>query len=57
MQQQKMSMPANCGKCGELFDLSYDLRPNMEREIEEELENRFVWKSKKEIMCWECRDS
>ena len=53
--QQKISIPAECVKCGELFDMSYDLKNSIEREIEEELENRFVWKSNNEILCWECR--
>ena len=42
MEQQMMTMPVACNKCGELFDMRYDLKKGMEEAIEEELENHFI---------------
>jgi len=56
MEQQMMTMPVACNKCGELFDMRYDLKKGMEEAIEEELENHFILQNKNNILCWKCRD-
>ncbi len=53
MVQQNLAMPAVCIKCGELFDMTYDLKKYF-RDIEEM--QLFSKKSKKLAnLCWECR--
>lgn len=51
----QIAMPAMCNKCGQVFDMSYDLNKGIEEEIEDELENHFVLMNKKGVFCWECR--
>lgn len=53
--QQMPLMPAVCHQCGELFDMSYDLK---KRSMEDFLERAISKKSKKRTnLCWECRYS
>ncbi len=50
--ERQISMPAMCNKCGELFDMSYDLS---KRGSMDELEGNIIKKKGKINLCWECR--
>jgi len=46
-------IPAVCKRCGELFDMSYDLKI---KGTEDFLETTFFRKNKEKAnLCWECR--
>ncbi len=46
-------VPAQCKKCGELFDLSYDLeRVGNERMVVELMK---AIRNPRVLLCWECR--
>jgi len=47
------AIPAQCGMCGELFDLSYDLENISEERLIIEL-MRSV-RNPRTALCWECR--
>ncbi len=53
MTQQNLAIPAVCMKCGELFDMAYDLKRYF-RDMEE---MQFLSKKSKKSanLCWECR--
>lgn len=52
MQQQNLTMPVSCNKCGELFDLAYDAgNKTIVEEVEYEIENP----KKTKVLCWACR--
>mgnify|MGYP001619145301 FL=1 len=53
MTMQGYNMPAVCSQCGELFDLSYDMKKNMEELLEKAMSKR----NKRSNLCWECRYS
>lgn len=56
MQQiyQQLALPVACGKCGQIFDLSYDVS------IDESMMQEFVAVMKQKklqggLLCWDCR--
>ena len=63
MKQAICLIPAQCAKCGELFDLSYDLEMagwNMDREIVVAEVIRKMSRNKvmtRESLCWNCRET
>ena len=48
------AIPAQCGKCGELFDLSYDLSGVDEERLMFELLR--ATRSPRTSLCWDCRE-
>jgi len=54
MTQQNLAIPAVCMKCGELFDMTYDLKRHYFDYIEETLKRK---NRKQQNLCWECRYS
>jgi len=51
MQSVNYRLPAQCGECGEFFDLRFDR--TFLKEAREESEAR--GKLKQPILCWDCR--
>ena len=53
---QEYGIPVACSQCGELFDLSYDLKKGMEDFFERSMMSKVSKKSKKRSnLCWDCR--
>jgi len=52
MERAVCAVPAQCRKCGELFDLSYDLDGFGDERLVEFVRST---RSPKSAMCWECR--
>lgn len=50
-----LAIPAQCRKCGELFDLSYDLEGISEERLMAEV-MKMARKNPKALQCWECRN-
>jgi len=48
-------MPEKCSKCGELYDLSYDLEGNSEERQFGKARVLAGKKTGKAQLCWECR--
>lgn len=53
MNRQISAIPAQCRRCGELFDLTYDLAQMSEERFMQEL-MRSV-KNPRAALCWDCR--
>ena len=49
------AIPAQCKRCGELFDLSYDLENISEERLLIELVR--ATKNPRSALCWECRNN
>ena len=58
MKNEICLVPEKCGKCGELFDLKYDVEVLQRKLGEEEALEKVVCelKSKNGNLCWECRN-
>lgn len=52
---QGFNMPVACGQCGELFDISYDMKKGMEDFLERAISQRVNKAKKKANLCWNCR--
>ncbi|MEK6892765.1 MAG: hypothetical protein AABX07_01040 [Nanoarchaeota archaeon] len=53
--QQLCLMPAKCNKCGELFDLSYDLARANEEIKDFGVLSVLARAKQKALLCWDCR--
>lgn len=58
MTEQMCALPVQCSRCGELFNLSYDLaRDSGEIQLEEVVRALRMRKAvRKPLLCWDCRN-
>jgi hypothetical protein len=54
--QQMCLMPAKCNKCGELFDLRYDLARSSEEIKGFSVFTALAKTKQKASLCWDCRN-
>ncbi len=54
MTMQVYTMPVACNQCGELFDISYDLKKGIEDFLEKSI-SKTTKAKKKANLCWQCR--
>lgn len=53
MKQMLSALPVQCKRCGEVFDLSYDLEDvSQERLLQELIRTK---RNPARLLCWECR--
>lgn len=55
MEKAIVAIPAQCKRCGELFDMSYDLVGVGEERLVLELMR--ATRNPRAVLCWECRVS
>ncbi len=53
MNKQISAIPAQCRRCGELFDMTYDLAQMSEERFMQELMKSV--KNPRTALCWDCR--